>query len=87
MYDKKKKGETFFKKEQKGRENTMILETYRVLSYATKPFLGLFLAWRRHKGKEDPVRGAERLGFYTRPRPKGRLIWIHVWGNVCLTCR
>lgn len=77
MYDKKKKGETFFKKEQKGRKNTMILETYRVLSYATKPFLGLFLAWRRHKGKEDPVRGAERLGFYTRPRPKGRLIWIH----------
>ena len=77
MYDKKKKGEAFFRKRTERIWDTMILGTYRALSYATYPFLKVFLAWRRYKGKEDAVRGLERLGLYTKERPTGRLIWIH----------
>lgn len=55
----------------------MILKTYQILSYATYPFVKRLLKKRRAAGKEDAVRGKERMGFYTQPRPEGKLVWIH----------
>jgi 3-deoxy-D-manno-octulosonic-acid transferase len=39
--------------------------------------LPLLLRARARKGKEDTGRLSERLGEASRPRPDGRLIWIH----------
>ena len=40
---------------------------------AGRPFLG----WRLRRGKEDAARLGERLGHPGRPRPPGRLAWLH----------
>jgi 3-deoxy-D-manno-octulosonic-acid transferase len=42
-----------------------------------EPFAGGFLSRRERRGKEDPSRRGERLGRASRPRPAGRLIWVH----------
>ena len=36
-----------------------------------------FLARRMRRGKEDPERMGERLGFPSLPRPEGPLAWVH----------
>ncbi len=41
------------------------------------PALGLWLARRARRGKEDPARLPERRGIASLPRPAGRLLWIH----------
>lgn len=41
------------------------------------PFLRWHLRRRVRRGKEDPDRLAERFGHASRPRPEGRLVWIH----------
>ena len=55
----------------------MILNLYQGLSYLTYPFIRMLLWVRKRNGKEDAVRYRERMGFYTRERPAGKLIWIH----------
>ncbi len=48
--------------------------------WATKwggPLIGLYLRRRMKRGKEDPVRFAERMGVASLPRPPGPLIWLH----------
>lgn len=44
----------------------MIGFLYRVFGY-----------YRRFKGKEDPKRFCERLGWSTQARPKGNVVWFH----------
>lgn len=50
---------------------------YRLLTDLTAPFIAAYLRIRRLKGREDNVRFRERLGFASRPRPKGKLVWCH----------
>lgn len=46
---------------------------YRLLS----PLFILIFTVRLFKGKEDPKRFLERLGFSKLTRPKGKLVWFH----------
>ena len=55
----------------------MLPTLYRVATTALTPLLLAHLNWRRRRGKEDPRRFRERLGFPGRPRPPGPLVWMH----------
>jgi 3-deoxy-D-manno-octulosonic-acid transferase len=50
---------------------------YRAFATAAVPALGLLLRRRVAAGKEDPARLDERRGIAGRPRPPGKLLWIH----------
>jgi 3-deoxy-D-manno-octulosonic-acid transferase len=54
-----------------------LLTLYRLATIAATPFAGAVLKWRASAGKEDPARLDERLGFASRERPEGRLVWLH----------
>lgn len=53
------------------------MRSYRLLSALIAPFIPLWLALRRLRGKEDAKRLPERLGTYKTPRPAGKLLWLH----------
>ena len=53
------------------------LSWYRHATTLIKPLLGIYLAFRKQKGKEDVARFHERLGLPKKERPKGQLLWIH----------
>lgn len=55
----------------------MIHSLYRALTVLGGPLIGLYLKRRMARGKEDPARFGERLGRPGRPRPEGRLVWLH----------
>jgi 3-deoxy-D-manno-octulosonic-acid transferase len=55
----------------------VILGLYRTAAIIGEPFIRYLLARRRARGKEDPVRFAERRGVSSIPRPDGPLTWIH----------
>jgi 3-deoxy-D-manno-octulosonic-acid transferase len=55
----------------------LALRTYRVASGLLGPFTRLLLAERARRGKEERTRIGERRGEATRPRPAGRLAWLH----------
>ncbi len=50
---------------------------YRILTVLLSPVIGILLAVRWLRGKEDKNRFGERLGRFTRERPTGRLVWMH----------
>ncbi len=50
---------------------------YRAATAAAAPFLRPYLARRARAGKEDPERLEERFGRPSRPRPEGKLMWVH----------
>lgn len=50
---------------------------YRLLTTLAAPLILLYLLVRRARGKEDPIRFAERLGKASLPRPNGPLVWCH----------
>jgi 3-deoxy-D-manno-octulosonic-acid transferase len=50
---------------------------YRGVAALAEPALDLFLRRRLARGKEDPLRWRERKGLSERPRPLGKLLWIH----------
>lgn len=54
-----------------------LLKLYRLGAIAATPFAGAALNWRANLGKEDPARLSERMGLSDRPRPPGRLVWLH----------
>ncbi|NWG45161.1 MAG: hypothetical protein HXY25_01260 [Alphaproteobacteria bacterium] len=54
-----------------------LLTAYRALSSCLAPLAPALLRARAARGKEEPARMAERLGRPVRPRPAGRLVWIH----------
>ncbi|MBI5012415.1 MAG: 3-deoxy-D-manno-octulosonic acid transferase [Methylocystis sp.] len=54
-----------------------LLTVYRLATIAATPFASAVLNWRANLGKEDPARLAERMGESNRPRPHGRLVWLH----------
>ena len=53
------------------------LKTYRALSVALGPAIGVYLAYRLARGKEDKERIAERSGHAAHARPNGALVWVH----------
>jgi len=50
---------------------------YRLLGLALMPLMPLALSVRAARGKEDRARVGERFGRASRPRPAGRLAWVH----------
>ncbi|QRE76050.1 3-deoxy-D-manno-octulosonic acid transferase [Methylobacterium aquaticum] len=54
-----------------------LLRVYHYGLIAGEPALAGLLAWRRRRGKEDPVRLPERTGRPGKPRPAGPLVWAH----------
>lgn len=55
----------------------MMRTLYRGLAALSIPALELLLARRVARGKEDASRLGERKGRGGRPRPAGKLLWIH----------
>ena len=55
----------------------MFYTVYRGLTDLAAPLVPFMLERRQAIGKEDPARRGERLGEPGRPRPAGRLIWMH----------
>lgn len=53
------------------------LRLYRAGLSMLRPAVPLLLSMRERRGKEDAARRGERLGFAGRPRPQGRLVWVH----------
>lgn len=50
---------------------------YQIISFIIYPIIRVLLIIRVAKGKEDPSRFKEKLGFYNIKRPTGKLIWFH----------
>jgi len=50
---------------------------YRSVTTLAGPLIRLYLWRRMAKGKEDRARFSERLGIAGRPRPPGKVVWMH----------
>ena len=50
---------------------------YRILINIIFFFSPFIIFYRIIKGKESPKRFHEKLGFFTKKRNKGKLIWFH----------
>jgi 3-deoxy-D-manno-octulosonic-acid transferase len=55
----------------------LALRFYRLAAAAAAPVTPRLLAWRLKRGKEHPVRMAERYGEPSLQRPPGPIIWLH----------
>lgn len=55
----------------------LTLRLYALGASALRPLAGALIGARLRRGKEDPARWHERLGEASRPRPDGRLCWMH----------
>ncbi len=55
----------------------MILSLYRVVTTLGEPLISIYLRRRMNDGKEDRARFPERQGIASRPRPEGRVVWLH----------
>jgi len=53
------------------------LTFYRGVTTLLGPLAPALLNWRRRRGKEDPLRMAERMGHASLTRPEGPLVWLH----------
>jgi len=56
---------------------SLALKTYGLATRLLEPLAPRILRRRAGGGKEDPFRIDERLGFATRGRPGGPLVWVH----------
>jgi 3-deoxy-D-manno-octulosonic-acid transferase len=55
----------------------MMLALYQAAMAAFEPLAPAILRGRVKRGKEDPARVRERLGYASVARPEGRLVWLH----------
>ena len=55
----------------------MMHRLYHALTVLVGPLLPFYLKRRMARGKEDSQRISERLGQPGRPRPEGKLVWLH----------
>lgn len=53
------------------------LTAYQLVTRALEPLAPRLLSSRVKKGKENPTRVDERLGYASAARPAGPLVWIH----------
>jgi 3-deoxy-D-manno-octulosonic-acid transferase len=56
---------------------SLALSLYLAASRIAGPVAGLWLARRAARGREDPVRLTERMGWAGAARPQGQLVWLH----------
>ena len=54
-----------------------MLKVYRILIFIVFLASPLILFFRVLKGKEDPKRFKEKLGFFSKKKLQGKLIWFH----------
>jgi len=54
-----------------------MLALYRGVATLGAPLVRAYLARRVRNGREDPARIGERRGVPSRPRPEGKLVWLH----------
>jgi 3-deoxy-D-manno-octulosonic-acid transferase len=54
-----------------------VIGAYRLAGRAAVPLMPIALSWRARRGKEDRARLGERFGRASKPRPAGRLAWVH----------
>lgn len=54
-----------------------MFKLYQTLTDLGQPLFALWLWVRKLRGKEDPRRLRERLGYASKPRPAGALMWLH----------
>ena len=59
------------------RSGAPLLTLYRWATQIAAPVAPALLAARAARGKEDPTRRGERLGFPSLARPAGSLVWLH----------
>ncbi len=57
--------------------NLMSVSLYRAATYVGYPLIAAYLAVRKSRGKEDLNRFGERMGYASKPRPEGKLVWLH----------
>ncbi len=50
---------------------------YSLMTILLSPFIFIWLGVRLYRKKEDLARFNERMGFSSKQRPEGRLIWLH----------
>ena len=50
---------------------------YKILINLVFFFSPLIIIFRIFKGKEDKIRFKEKIGFFSKKRNKGNLIWFH----------
>ena len=50
---------------------------YKILINLVFFFSPLIIIFRLFKGKEDQLRFKEKIGFFSKKRNKGNLIWFH----------
>lgn len=55
----------------------LALQTYRWAGMAAYPFMGIYVAVRATRGKEQHDRRGERYGKASATRPLGPLVWVH----------
>jgi 3-deoxy-D-manno-octulosonic-acid transferase len=55
----------------------LALRAYQFASRAATPLAPWLLAERLNRGREHPIRLAERRGEASLPRPAGPLVWVH----------
>lgn len=53
------------------------LQAYRWIGAAAYPMIGVYVAMRATRGKEQRERRGERYGKPSVPRPPGPLVWVH----------
>ncbi|MFT8419479.1 MAG: 3-deoxy-D-manno-octulosonic acid transferase [Acetobacter sp.] len=58
-------------------QGAWLLRLWSVVGGCLAPVLPFYLRWRQTKGKETPERVREKMGFPSRSRPKGKLLWFH----------
>ena len=64
----------------KDRKASLLLFAYLVATHILRLWAPLHLRRRRARGKEDPARWREKMGYPSVERPQGRLIWMHAVG-------
>lgn len=55
----------------------MLSSLYRILTDLGAPFISIYLHRRLATGREDIKRFQERIGYASKMRPRGRLVWCH----------
>lgn len=55
----------------------MMLSVYKGVTTLGLPLVRFYLSRRLAKGKENRERFGERLGVSAKPRPEGKLVWVH----------
>ena len=54
-----------------------LLRIWRFCGFLLAPLASVLALWRLLRGQEEGARLGERFGRTSRPRPAGRLVWLH----------